>query len=205
MASETDNALTTTPSTQGQPGPAPFWVWLLVLVLVALTVYAGYFALSKRQLYYDGEATRRTLAMDKARLSSSLSELRQQLEQAGAARAETDAAMQKLRETADAAAAQVADLQSQVSANEDKIKSLRDEASAARETAKQATAAKAAQESDAAGAKDAAKQATAAKAALESEVEGLKGRLNEIQSKLDSALKDLTSAQEESQSQGPAQ
>lgn len=182
MALNTDTALTTT-TQPSRPGPAPFWVWLLMLALVAAAVYASYFALSKQQLYFDAERTRQTLEMDKARLSSTIAALREELGQAGTARAETDAALQKMRETADAASAQVADLQTQVSAQQEKIKSLQETAAAAQESAK---------------------QATAAKTALEREVEGMKGRLNEIQSKLDSALTDLTSAQEQSQSQAPA-
>lgn len=182
MASNTDTALTTT-AQPSRPGPAPYWVWLLMLALVAAAVYASYFALSKQQLYFDAERTRQTLEMDKARLSSTIAALREELGQAGAARAETDTALQKMRERADAASAQVADLQAQVSAQQEKIKSLQETAAAAQESAK---------------------QATAAKTALERDVEGMKGRLNEIQSKLDSALTDLTSAQEQSQSQAPA-
>ena len=38
--------------------PAPLWVWLLVVALGGITVYAGYTALSARQLYLEGETVR---------------------------------------------------------------------------------------------------------------------------------------------------
>jgi chromosome segregation ATPase len=183
MATPSDNAVTASGASGGARGPTPFWVWLLVLALAALAVYGGYTALSNYQLYYDTETARQGLARDKDRLEANVADLKQQLEQSGKAKGKVEAALKQSRADTQTASSQINDLQGQISAHQAKARTM--------ETALAAAEAK-------------AKQAVDAKAKLEQEVEGLKSRLNEIQTKLDSALSDLTQAQQQSQSKSPA-
>ncbi len=178
MATTPENALTTGPSSEG-PGPAPLWVWLLVLALSALAVYGGYTAVSNYQRYYDAETARKAVAVDKDRLEANVTDLKQQVDEANKAKGNLESALKQSEANTQTAADQVSDLQKQLGAAQDKIKSL---------------------EESTAAAEGKAKQAVDAKAALEKEVEGLKSKLNEIQSKLDQTLSDLTNAQKQSQS-----
>jgi chromosome segregation ATPase len=180
MATSPQNALTTGPS---GPGPAPLWVWLLVLALAVLAIYGGYTAVSNYQRYYDTETARKAIAADKDRLQANVADLKQQMEKADKARTEAENALKQSRADTKTAADQVGDLQGQLAAARDKIKLL-EETAAAAETK--------------------AKQATDAKAALEKEVEGLKSKLNDIQTKLDQTLSELTNAQQQSQTQPEA-
>jgi chromosome segregation ATPase len=182
MATSPENALTTGPSSDGR-GPAPLWVWLLVLVLAALAVYGGYAAMSNYQRYYDTETNRKSLAADKNRLEANITDLKQQVEQANKAKTEAETSLEQSRADTKTASDQISDLQGQLGAAQAKMKSLEDAAAAAETKAQ---------------------QATDAKAALEKEVEGMKSRLNEIQTKLDQAMSDLTKAQKQSQSQPAA-
>ncbi len=182
MATTPENALTPEPSADGR-GPAPLWVWLLVVVLAALAVYGGYTAMSNYQRYYDTETARKSLAADKDRLEANIADLKQQVDKSNKAKTEAETALKQSRADTKTASDQISDLQGQLGAAQAKIKTLED-AAAASETK--------------------AKQATDAKVALEKEVEGLKTRLNEIQTKLDQTMSDLTKAQKQSQSQPAA-
>jgi chromosome segregation ATPase len=179
MVTTPDNALTTSPSTDGR-APAPLWVWLLVLALTALAIYGGYTAASNYQRYYDTETARQALARDKDRLGANVADLKQQLEKADKARTEAENALKQSRADTKTASDQVSDLQGQLSAAQTKIKAL---------------------EGSTAAAETNAKQAADAKAALEKEVDSLKSKLNEIQTKLDQTLSDLTKARKQSQGQ----
>jgi chromosome segregation ATPase len=179
MTTTPENALTPNPSAT-VPGPAPAWVWLLFIALIGFAIYAGYTAVSNYQLYFDTETARQAVARDRDRLEANLSDLKQQAESAIKARNETQNALEQSRADTKTASDQITDLQAQLGKAQDTIKSL---------------------ESSAAAAEAKAQQATDAKAALEKEVEGLKSKLNEIQSKLDQTLSDLTNAQQQSQSQ----
>lgn len=176
MTTTPENALMTDPSSGG-PTPTPLWVWLLVLALAVLAIYGGYTAVSNYQRYYDTETARQAIAVDKDRLEANVTDLKQQVEQANKAKADVETALKQSRADTQTASDQVGDLQGQLAAAQNKVKSL---------------------EENAAAAEAKAKQAVDAKAALEKEVESLKGKLNEIQTKLDQTLSDLTNAQKQS-------
>jgi chromosome segregation ATPase len=178
MATTPENALTTDPRSE-VPGPTPLWVWLLVLALAGLAVYGGYKAVSNYQLYYDTETARKAIASDKDRLDANVTDLKQQVDQASKAKGALETALKQSRADTQTAADQVDDLQRQLGTTQDKIKSLEESAAAAEAKAK---------------------QAVDAKAALEKEVESLRNKLNDIQTKLDQTLTDLTKAQKQSQS-----
>jgi chromosome segregation ATPase len=182
MATPPDNAMTASGSSGGDRGQTPFWVWLFVLGLAALAVYGGYMAVSNYQRYYDTETARQGLARDKDRLEANVADLKQQLEQSGKAKGKVEAALKQSRADTQTASGQINDLQDQLKAAQAKMKSLEEATAAAESTAK---------------------QATDAKAALEKEVEGLKSQLNEIQTKLDQTVADLTQAQSKSQAAKP--
>jgi hypothetical protein len=94
--------------------PIPLWVWLLVVALGAVSVYAGYQALSARQLYHEGEAVRNDLAQQRDRLKANVGDLTRQVEQANRSRSEVENALKQSRANTEAASAQIADLQKQV-------------------------------------------------------------------------------------------
>ncbi len=178
MATTPDNALTDGPS-DGR-GPAPLWVWLLILALIGFAIYAGFTAVSNYQRYFDTETAKQAVVRDRDRLKANLADLKQQAEKSEKARIEAENALKQSRADTKTASDQVSDLQSQIGAAQAKLKPM---------------------EAAVAAAETKAKQATDAKAALEKEVEGLKSKLNEIQTKLDQTLSDLTKAQQQSKSQ----
>jgi predicted nucleic acid-binding Zn-ribbon protein len=149
--------------------PAPLWVWLLVVALGGITVYAGYTALSARQLYLEGETARLDVTQQRDRLKANVADLTQQVEQAHRSRDEVENALKQSRANTEAASAQIADLQKQVSDLQQKS-------------------------SDFEGARAAA---AGAKEALEREVATLKGQLATAQKKLNQALADLKKEREQ--------
>ncbi|MDP1911395.1 MAG: hypothetical protein Q8K85_24105, partial [Hyphomicrobium sp.] len=123
--------------------PAPLWVWLLVVALGALTVYAGYTALSARQQYLEGETARLDLSQQRDRLKANVADLTRQVEQANSSRDEVENALKQSRANTEAASAQIADLQKQVSDLQQKTGDLeRARAAAEQGAAATATAAK---------------------------------------------------------------
>ena len=60
--------------------PAPLWVWVLVVALGGLTVYAGYTALSARQIYLEGETARLDLSQQRDRLKANVADLTRHLQ-----------------------------------------------------------------------------------------------------------------------------
>jgi peptidoglycan hydrolase CwlO-like protein len=179
MATSPENALTPAPRSDAR-GQTPLWVWLLVLVLAALAIYGGYTAASNYQRYYDTETAREALARDKDRLEANLSDLKRQTDAANKARSDAETALKQSRADTQTASEQIGDLRGQLAKAQDTIKS---------------------QEDSIAAAEAKAKKAADAKAALEKEVEALKSKLNEIQTKLDQTVSDLTKAQQQSTSQ----
>jgi len=145
-------------------------VWLLVVALGALTVYAGYTALSARQQYLEGETARLDLSQQRDRLKANVADLTRQVEQANSSRDEVENALKQSRANTEAASAQIADLQKQVSDLQQKTGDL--------ERARDAAEAS-------------AKDAIAAKEAAERELASLKPKLAELQKKLNAALADL--------------
>ena len=97
-------------------------MWLLVVALGGLTVYAGYTALSARQLYLEGETARLDLTQQRDRLKANVADLTRQVEQANRSRDEVENALKQSRANTEAASAQIGDLQKQVerSAAEDR-------------------------------------------------------------------------------------
>ena len=159
--------------------PIPLWVWLLVVALGAVSVYAGYQALSARQLYHEGEAVRNDLAQQRDRLKANVGDLTRQVEQANSSRGEVENALKQSRANTEAASAQIADLQKQVGDLQQKsgdLERVRDSAAAA---AKDAEALK--------GSKEAA----------DKEVANLKTQLAAAQKKLNQALADLKKEREQ--------
>jgi len=151
--------------------PAPLWVWLLVVALGALTVYAGYTALSARQQYLEGETARLDLSQQRDRLKANVADLTRQVEQANSSRDEVENALKQSRANTEAASAQIADLQKQVSDLQQKTGDLE----RARAAAEQGAAA----------------TATAAKEAAQKEVTTLKAQLAATTKKLNQALAEL--------------
>ena len=86
------------------------------LALGALTVYAGYTALSDAPALSRGRdrAPRRS-RRNRDRLKANVADLKRQLEQANRARDEVETALKQSRANTDAASAQIGDLQRQVS------------------------------------------------------------------------------------------
>ena len=152
--------------------PAPLWVWLLVVALGGITVYAGYTALSARQLYLEGETARLDVTQQRDRLKANVADLTRQVEQANRSRDEVENALKQSRANTEAASAQIADLQKQVSDLQQKS-------------------------SDFESARAAAEAAASAKEALEREVAALKGQLATAQKKLNQALADLKKEREQ--------
>lgn len=152
--------------------PAPLWVWLLVVALGGITVYAGYTALSARQLYLEGETARLDVTQQRDRLKANVADLTRQVEQANRSRDEVENALKQSRANTEAASAQIADLQKQVS---DLLQ----------------------KNSDFESARAAAEATASAKEALEREVAALKGQLATAQKKLNQALADLKKEREQ--------
>jgi len=157
--------------------PAPLWVWLLVVALGALTVYAGYTALSARQQYLEGETARLDLSQQRDRLKANVADLTRQVEQANKSRDEVENALKQSRANTEAATAQIGDLQKQVGDLQQKTGDL--------ERAR-----------DAAVAGAAATEASA-KEAAQREVATLKTQLAATQKKLNQALADLKREREQ--------
>jgi chromosome segregation ATPase len=182
MATTPENAMT--PSTPPERGRTPAWIWLLILVLIGFAGYAGYMAISKHTEAFDVERARQALARDKTQLQQKMTDLEARAAQADKAKTAAEHALKQSRADTETASTQIKDLQGQVAALNDKIKALQGEAEDAEKRAK---------------------AATQAKDKLAKEVEDLRGRLSEIQTKLDSAVSDLTSAQEQSKTTEPEQ
>lgn len=159
--------------------PAPLWVWVLVVALGGLTVYAGYQALSARQLYHEGEAVRTDLSQQRDRLKANVADLTRQVEQANRSRSEVENALKQSRTNTEAASKQIAELQKQVGEQQQKISELE----RARDTAE-------------AGAKDAA-ALQEAKAVADKEIADLKAQVATTQKKLSQALADLKKEREQ--------
>jgi len=160
---------------KGEPSArtaTPLWVWLIVLALGALTIYAGYEALARDQLYREAEGARAALARDKDRLQANASDLNRQLEDATRRNDATEAALKQSRADTAAASAQINDLQGQVTKLQGQVTDLQGAAAAADADAKQAAA------------------------PLQKEIESLKAELAETQKKLAAALADVTAAQQ---------
>jgi chromosome segregation ATPase len=159
--------------------PIPLWMWVLVVSLGALTVYAGYQALSARQLYHEGEAVRSDLAQQRDRLKANVADLTRQVEQTNRTRSEVENALKQSRANTEAASAQITDLQKQVGDLQQKTGDLERAAESAATAAKDAEALK--------GAKEAA----------DKEVTNLKTQLAAAQKKLNQALADLKREREQ--------
>ncbi len=122
---------------------APLWVWVLVVVLGGVSVYAGYAALSSRQLYLEGERVRADLAQQRDRLKANAADLARQVDQANTSRAEVDNALKQSRANTEAASTQIADLQRQIADLQQQAGNLQQVREAADASAKEAAAAKA--------------------------------------------------------------
>lgn len=156
--------------------PAPLWVWLLMVALGAVSIYAGYAALSARQLYHEGENVRADLAQQRDRLKANVADLTQQMEQANRTRDEVENALKQSRANTEAASAQISDLQRQVGELQQKTGDI---------------------ERAHAEAEASAKQAIAAKEAADKEIAALKAQLATAQKKLNQALADLKKEREQ--------
>ena len=152
-------------------------MWILVVALGGLTVYAGYTALSARQLYLEGETARLDLSQQRDRLKANVADLTRQVEQANKSRDEVESALKQSRANTEAATAQIGDLQKQVGDLQQKTGEL--------ERAR-----------DAAVAGAAATEASA-KEAAQREVATLKTQLAAAQKKLNQALADLKREREQ--------
>jgi chromosome segregation ATPase len=161
------------------PAPIPLWMWVLVVALGALTVYAGYQALSARQLYHEGEAVRSDLAQQRDRLKANVADLSRQVEQTNRSRGEVENALKQSRANTEAASAQITDLQKQVGELQQKSGDLERAAESAATAAKDAETLKAAKE------------------AADKEVASLKTQLAAAQKKLNQALADLKKEREQ--------
>lgn len=156
--------------------PAPLWVWLLIVALGAISIYAGYAALSARQLYHEGESARADLTQQRDRLKANVADLTRQVEQANRSRDEVENALKQSRANTEAASAQISDLQRQVGELQQKTGDI-ERARAAAEAS--------------------AKEAIAAKEAADKEIAGLKTQLAAAQKKLNQALADLKKEREQ--------
>ncbi len=165
------------PRTSAAP---PLWVWALVVGLGAVSVYAGYTAMSAKQLYLEGEHIRTDLAQQRDRLKANVADLSRQVEQANRSRDEVENALKQSRANTEAASAQIADLQKQVSDQQQQIAELQK----ARDAAE-------------ANAKNAETHIKAAKDTAEKEVASLKAQLAAAQKKLNQALADLKKEREQ--------
>jgi chromosome segregation ATPase len=161
------------------PAPIPLWMWVLVVSLGALTVYAGYQALSARQLYHEGEAVRSDLAQQRDRLKANVADLTRQVEQTNRSRGEVENALKQSRANTEAASAQITDLQKQVGELQQKSGDLERAAESAATAAKDAETLKAAKET------------------ADKEVASLKTQLAAAQKKLNQALADLKKEREQ--------
>jgi chromosome segregation ATPase len=155
----------------GSVGPAPLWVWLLVVILGAATAFSAHTALSKNQMYWESETAREALSHDKSRLEANVTDLKQQIDQANAAREETANSLKQSRADTETASKQITDLQNKINDLDAKV------------TAAQADA----------------KQANAAKDAASGEVDKLKTELADTQKKLSAAQADLAQVQAQNQ------
>ncbi len=158
----------------GRSSATPLWIWLVVLGLGALAIYAGFEALGRDQLYQEAEKARAALARDKDHLQANATDLNRQLDDANKRNDATEAALKQSRADTAAASGQIADLQAQVTKLQGQVTDLQGVAAAAEANAKQATA------------------------PLQKEVDGLKAELAEKQKKLEAALADLATAQQQS-------
>jgi chromosome segregation ATPase len=158
------------------PGPVPIWVWLLVVLSGAIAIFSAHTALTKNQLYWESETARETLSHDKSRLEANVTDLKQQLDQANAARQDTVNALNQSRADTQTALGQIKDLQGKVTNLEAKLTT----------------------------AETNAKQASDAKDALAADVERLKHELADTQKKLAAAQADLAQVQAQNQSPPPA-
>ena len=158
------------------PGPVPIWVWLLVVLSGAIAIFSAHTALTKNQLYWESESAREALSHDKSRLEANVTDLKQQLDQANAARQDTANALNQSRADTQTALGQIKDLQAKVTSLEAKLTT----------------------------AETNAKQASDAKEALTADVERLKQELADTQKKLAAAQADLVQAQNQSPPAAPA-
>jgi chromosome segregation ATPase len=161
------------PPEQRSSALAPLWVWVLVVALGCLTVYAGYTALSARQLYLEGETARLDVTQQRDRLKANVADLTRQVEQANRSRDEVENALKQSRANTEAASAQIGDLQKQVGDLQQRSGDIDRE----RETAKQAAA--------------------AATEAAQKEVAALKAQVAATQKKLNQAVTDLKKEREQ--------
>lgn len=164
------------PPEQRSGALAPLWVWVLVVALGCLTVYAGYTALSARQLYLEGETARLDMTQQRDRLKANVADLSRQVEQANRSRDEVENALKQSRANTEAASAQIGDLQKQVGDLQQRSGDVDRE----REAAKQAAAA-----------------AATATEATQKEVAALKAQVAATQKKLNQALADLKKEREQ--------
>jgi chromosome segregation protein len=164
------------PLTETTPPPPPLWVWLLVLGLGALALYSGYTALTKHQLYLEGQTVLNDLTLQRDRLQANVSDLKQQVDQANKSKEEVENALKQSRANTESASAQISDLQTQVGDLQQKIASLQ-------------AAVKAAD--------DRANQAVAAKDAADKELTTLKTQLADTQKKLKSTQAELAKEREQ--------
>lgn len=163
--------------------PAPLWVWALVVALGGITVYAGYSALSARQLYLEGERVRLDLTQQRDRLKANVSDLTRQVEQANRSRDEVENALKQSRTNTESASAQIADLQKQVGDLQQRATDL-DRGRADLEKARDAAAAD-------------IKAAHDARDAAAKELASVKAQLAATQKKLNQALADLKREREQ--------
>jgi peptidoglycan hydrolase CwlO-like protein len=152
-------------------GPAPLWVWLLVVVLGAATAFSTHSALTKNQLYWESETAREALVQDKSRLEANVTDLKQQVDQANAAREETANALKQSRADTETAHNQITDLQNKINDLDTKLNAAQADA----------------------------KQANAAKDMITAEVDRLKTELADTQKKLAAAQADLAQVQAQNQ------
>jgi chromosome segregation ATPase len=156
---------------QNSAGPPPLWVWLLVVALGAATAFSAHTALTKNQLYWESETAREALVHDKSRLEANVSDLKQQIDQANAAREETANALKQSRTDTETASNQITDLQNKINDLDTKLNAAQADA----------------------------KQANAAKDTVTSEVDRLKAELADTQKKLAAAQADLAQVQAQNQ------
>jgi chromosome segregation ATPase len=156
---------------QNDAGPPPLWVWLLVVFLGAATAFSAHTALTKNQLYWESETVRDALVHDKSRLEANVTDLKQQVDQANAAREETANALKQSRTDTETASNQITDLQNKINDLDTKLNAAQADA----------------------------KQANAAKDTVTAEVDRLKTELADTQKKLAAAQADLAQVQAQNQ------